>query len=104
MSRILHATAGDDGRTFAPTLRADGVPVDLTGEVIVCKLTNIITGAVIEIGGLTGSSVGVVSTTIPPSVPAARYSMEWAVVDGVTYPDAEGARPTLDVRPEEVVS
>jgi hypothetical protein len=104
MSRVLYATAGDDGRTFSPTLRKDGAPVDLTGEVIVCKLRNSISGAVITIGGLTGTAGGVVSTEIPSTVPAGRYTMEWAVVDGVTYPDAEGARPTLDVRPEVIAS
>ena len=96
----LYATEGDIGRVISATLYADGVAVDLTGEDVECHLLETSTAAVVEITGLVGDANGVVSTELPSSLPEGRYTMEWQVVGGVTYPAPGKKRPVLIVRTE----
>lgn len=99
---VLYRVAGDVGAPpVGVTLYDDGVVVDLSAETIVCSLRNTVDGAVTDIGGLTGTVGGVVSTPLSASsLVAGRYTMEWEVTGGATYPAEASARPILIVRTE----
>ena len=98
----IYRVAGDVGASpVGVVLDNDGTPVDLSGESLACYLSNRSTGAVIEITGLTGDSVGAVSTPLSAAnLIAGVYTMEWEVVNGATYPGNPNNRPILHVRPE----
>lgn len=86
------------------TLTLDDSPVDLTGATIACYLRERSTGAVVTISGLTGSSVGVVTTPLTATTlaTAGTYTLEWEITDpaGATYPASGADRPLLIIREE----
>ena len=104
MPSKVYATSGDTNRTIGVVLYDDDVVVDLSAvTAIECHVRNRLTGALITVSGLTGSSVGAVATTIPGPLITGSYTLEWQVTDGsviTTYPGDGGARPLFIVREE----
>ena len=105
MSFTVTAVVGDADRVVGVTLRTETAPrvwsaVDLTGVSLTCRLEPVSgVGETLVVSGLTGSSVGVVSTPLSTVVAAAgQWFMEWKVADGDTFPSAADDRPRLIVR------
>lgn len=105
---IIYRVAGDVGAPpVSVTLLSDEVPVDLTDPVaeVKCHLRDALTGEAEIIGPLTGTALGVVATPLAQSVLVeGRYSMEWEVTGGATYPGRKDDRPELRVRSQAVVT
>ena len=99
----IYAVANDTTKVVGVTLSADGVAVNLTAQSITCYLTNMASGVVTSITGLTGSSTGAVSTPIvAANLIAGNWLMEWQVINGLTYPEKASDRPLLIIRTDQV--
>lgn len=97
----IYAVANDDGKVVGVVLSADGSVVDLDGQSLECHLHNASSDTTIEITGLSGTALGAVSTAIVnTNLIEGRWTMEWQVVGGLTYPSNASSRHVLVVRPE----
>ena len=106
MSTIIYRVSGDAGAPpVSVTLLSDAAPIDLAvpAAQVKCHLRNVVSDAVTVIGPLTGTALGVVVTPLIPShLVEGRYSMEWEVAGGATYPGRKEDRPELRVRAQAV--